>query len=101
MLQAPFGSAITLGADHATVRDISYQWGISAYLETVGTVTHRRMEITGDSEGTAVNLMIHYGYTVNDEQYTGKQYRLSNWMLSEGVACRIIAEFPVGKTVPV
>jgi len=96
-LLVAIGGAIILFIDYTVAQKILSQWRTSTYLETVGTVTHSRVELI-DKE---THIRIHYDYVVNGEQYTGTEYRHVHMILSGSAAHRILSEYPVGKVVPV
>ena len=96
-----FWSVIVLTFDYIIVRDLWRQWKTSAYLETIGTVTHSKVNVHHGSEETSYTPVIHYDYTVGNQQYSGKVYRLTAPFRSKRTVYQIIKEHPVGKAVPV
>ena len=93
--------AVILLLDYVIARDALQQWRTSNYLETAGTIRHSKIRIVSGGEGSSIHIEIHYDYTINDERYTSEVYRFLQRFVGERKARQIIAEFPVGKVVPV
>ncbi|MCL2709994.1 MAG: DUF3592 domain-containing protein, partial [Planctomycetaceae bacterium] len=77
------------------------QWQTSTYLETVGTITHSKVKVESDTDGTSYSPEIHYNYHVDGEQYSGEVYKFIQNFDSRKYVRNIIKEHPVAKEVPV
>jgi len=96
-----FWCSITLLFDCITGQQFLSQWQTSTYLETVGTITHSKVKVESDTDGTSYSPEIHYNYHVDGEQYSGEVYKFIHNFDSRKYVRNIVKEHPVGKEVPV
>jgi hypothetical protein len=85
--------------DYIVGQDILSQWKTSTYLETVGTITHSKVKVESDGEGTSWTPEIHYDYSVDGEQYSGEVYKFMPNATGRNYARRLVKEHPVSKDV--
>jgi hypothetical protein len=95
-------TTVVLFATWAIGGDIWAQWGTRWFAETRGTITHSKIDVAQDAEGTTYALEIRYTYAVGPQTLEGNVYKFDH----SGSGARryyagVLAKHPAGAAVPV